>query len=237
MSDDEPLRIALVAEGPTDRIVLDAALSSILGDRRYILRLLQPEDSLAFAPPSASSGRGKGWGGVCLWCRNTHQRGGGTLRQDLVFETYDLLIVHLDADVAGCRYSDCGLPDDVGDLPCDEPCPPPSTTVDRLRCVILRWVGETELPPHTVLCIPSKSTETWVVAALFPDDKEMQRKGWECHPNPATRLAAQPKSDRLKKTEMNYRGIQDRLAAEWPRVCSLLGEAERFSEAVRNSVR
>ena len=44
----ESLRIALVAEGPTDRIVIEAALKAILGERTFVLTQLQPEGSIAF---------------------------------------------------------------------------------------------------------------------------------------------------------------------------------------------
>ena len=44
----DPIRIALVAEGPTDGIVIGAAIGSILGTKPFILKQLQPEESLAF---------------------------------------------------------------------------------------------------------------------------------------------------------------------------------------------
>ena len=39
------LRIGLVAEGKTDLIIIEAALQSILGDRSFLITLLQPETS------------------------------------------------------------------------------------------------------------------------------------------------------------------------------------------------
>ena len=53
-----PLRVAVVAEGPTDKIVIEAVIFRIFGDRAFILRQLQPEESEAFTP------LGTGWGGV-----------------------------------------------------------------------------------------------------------------------------------------------------------------------------
>src|SRR2546427_644380 len=93
----EPLRVALVAEGPTDKVVLESALISILGGRSFILKQLQPEESLPF-------GRvGTGWVGVYRWCRQTVARSGGPLRNDVLYLAYDLIVLHLDADVAGKR--------------------------------------------------------------------------------------------------------------------------------------
>jgi hypothetical protein len=53
-----PLRIALVAEGPTDAVVIEAALRAILGERSFLLKQVLPEDSSAFGP------MGTGWVGV-----------------------------------------------------------------------------------------------------------------------------------------------------------------------------
>ncbi|MGI8601854.1 MAG: hypothetical protein ACR2OZ_02525 [Verrucomicrobiales bacterium] len=233
----EVLRIALVAEGYTDKVVLSAAIGAMLGDRPFVLRLLQPVESLPLESAEPYTGMGKGWGGVYLWCREAVRRSGSRLRDDaLLFLEYDLLILHLDADVAGKHYSDYEIEDAADDLPCEEACPPPSATTDRLRTVLLRWVGEVEIPPRTVLCTPSKSCEAWVVAALFPDDKEMEKSGWECHPNPEKRLSVQPKDQRLRKTEREYNSAEDRLAEEWPRVSKQLSEAARFASEFSNQL-
>ena len=59
------LRIALVAEGETDKVVVGAAIAALVGDRSYVLRLLQPEDSLALGPVAPFTGlKSGGWGGV-----------------------------------------------------------------------------------------------------------------------------------------------------------------------------
>lgn len=38
----DPLRIALVAEGPTDAVVIEAALRSMLGGRPFVLKQVFP---------------------------------------------------------------------------------------------------------------------------------------------------------------------------------------------------
>jgi hypothetical protein len=93
---------------------------------------------------------------------------------------------------------------------------------------MLSWLGETELPPRTVLCTPSKSTDAWVMAACFPGDKEMAKKAWECHPNPAARLGQQPKQYRISKTHADYEKRKPELQARWPYVAAKLSEAARF---------
>lgn len=232
----EPLRIGLVAEGITDKLVIQAAIENLLGGRRFILRLLQPEESLPLGLSAPSLSQGKGWGGVYLWCQGLRQRNGGRLDGDILFSAYDILIMHLDADVAGKNYSDCEIEDSTGDLPCEEACPPPAATTNRLRSVLLRWLGELSVPANTVFCTPSKSCETWVIAALFPDDTVMIRKGWECHPNPESRLGTKPKAVRLKKSKAGYEAIQNRISAAWPRLQADLSEAGRFSNEFVSAV-
>jgi hypothetical protein len=194
----EPLRVALVGEGPTERVVIEAALASILRERPFILKQLQPEESLPFGAI------GTGWVGVYRWCRQAVARSGTSLRQDILYRADDLLLLHLDGDVADECYADGGIVEAIQDLPCSAPCPPPAASTNPLRAVLLRWVGEPEVPPSTVLCTPSKSTEAWVVAALFPEDLAVER-GIECWANPDGRLSQQPVERRIRKFDADFR--------------------------------
>ena len=113
---------------------------------------------------------GAGWPGVYRWCKQAAQRGAGRLSNDaLLFAKYDLLVLHLDADVASKTYEEGSVAADVQDgaLPCELGCPPASATTAALRSVLLSWCGEGGTPNRTVTCIPSKNTEAWVLAALL----------------------------------------------------------------------
>lgn len=222
------LRIALVAEGVTDYEVLNAAIESMLDGRSFVLTLLQPEGSVAFSGGGNAGSFGGGWKGVYRWCLQAKLRSGGKLSDDPLFLGYDLLLLHLDADVAGEDPPNNLAPELVGVLPCEQPCPPPSATTDALRKVILTWVGETKTPHKTVLCTPSKSTEAWVMAACFPNDKQMAKQGWECHPNPESRLGQQTKRKRFAKNQYDYSTRNSELRNGWPSVVARLTEARRF---------
>jgi hypothetical protein len=217
----ELLRVALIGEGATDKVVLQSALSSRLGDRSFIFRQLQPEESQPFGPI------GTGWPGVYKWCREAVVRNHGSLRNDVLYKTYDILILQLDADVAENKYSQGGIREVLKDLPFSEPCPPPSATTNRLRNVLLRWVGETNVPPKTVLCTPSKNMEAWVIAALFPRDKVVL-KGIECWPHPEKRLGQQPARQRIQKRHEDYENRSKELQSAWPSLALNLTEAQRF---------
>ncbi len=95
----ELLRIAVVTEGPTDAVVLKAAIGAIVGDRPFMMTQLQPDDSVALL--GSAGPHGGGWKGVGRWCLQTLERNGGRIHDDLLFTQHDLLIIHLDADVAG----------------------------------------------------------------------------------------------------------------------------------------
>lgn len=227
----DTLRIALIAEGVTDYEILHAAIEAMLGDRSFVLTLLQPEGSIAFTGGGNAGTFGGGWKGVYRWCIQAVQRSEGRLRDDPLFLGQDLLLLHLDADVAGEDPAKCPIdpiPELAGILPCEQTCPPPTATTNSLRAVILSWIGETQIPPKTILCTPSKSTEAWVMAAFFPLDKEMIRHGWECHPKPERRLGQQPVRVRFAKNQWDYAERKSSFQQSWPSVVASLSEARRF---------
>lgn len=232
-----PVRVALIAEGKTDGIVLDAAISAILRNHPFVLTLLQPEDAAASAP--FGQPRPGGWSGVYRWCREVVERS-NRLRDDVVVGAYDVVILHLDADVAASTYEAAHIGDapDPGNLPCDSGvCPPASATTDPLRAVLLGWAGEMDVPRGVVLCTPSKSTEAWVLASLYPQDAKRSGNGFECIPRPDRLLQAKPATERLvrsgKKDYERYRTRKDDLAAGWTTVAEFCSEAVRFSHNFR----
>jgi hypothetical protein len=222
----DPLRVAIAAEGPTDVIVVGSILRSVLGNRPFVLTQLQPEGSVAFGT------RGGGWGGVYKWCKASAQRGLGRMSQDaLVFANFDALVLHVDADVASCAYEEANIVPEESDLslPCEEPCPPPAASVDRLRNVILSWCGETAVPSRTTLCVPSKNTEAWVLAMVVPQDPLVTSGTLECNPDPAGRFSQQKAAVRFKKAQRDYKDRADAMTTSWPALIA----SGRVSQAIR----
>ena len=223
------IHIATAVEGPTDGIVLLAILKALQPDNvEFVRHPLQPEESAAFH--SSSSGKlGGGWGGVYRWCRQSAGEGGGSVSGSSVLWGHDLLIVHVDADVAGMTYASAHIQDaPCEDLPCEEPCPPAEHTTNALRGVVLNWLGERECPPRIVLCTPSKSTEAWVLAAVRPEHNVVRQDDWECRSNPERQLGTLPKSRRFEKSKHDYQRIEGDLTTAWPLVSARLTEAARF---------
>ena len=229
----EPLRIAVVVEGPTDSIVLHAILDSVLADTEFEFQTLQPEESLAFE--SVHSGKtGVGWVGVYRWSRQSACEGGGSVSGSSALLFHDVVIIQVDADVADKTYGSGEVQDPpcLDDLPCKKPCPPPDATTNALREVMLIWLGEPSCPSKVVLCTPSKSMESWVVAALCPNNGVVQRDNWECHRDPELQLATLPKGIRFRKRQDDYRCRRIAMAGAWPNVSARLTEAARFEREI-----
>ena len=219
----EPLRIAAAVEGPTDAIVLEAILKALLRDADFVFQTLQPEGSAAFGST------GVGWVGVYRWSRQSASEGGGSVSGCSALSNHDLLIVHVDADVAGRTYASGNIQDAPRqDLPCEAPCPPPCETTNALRAVVLNWLGEHECPPQVVLCTPSKSIEAWVLAAIWPEGNVVRQDDWECRPNPEGQFTALPMHLRFRKRPDDYRRKQGDIKQAWPQVSARLTEAVRF---------
>lgn len=223
------LRIALVAEGPTDYEVIQAALKAVLS-QPFVMVQLQPEATQGIT--------GTGWCGVLKWLQAAQQRHNGSLDTDPTLVGFDLLIIHLDVDVASRQYADCGaLIEDIapqnnwGILPCAQPCPPISNTVVPLFNVIRSWLGQATPGDRTLFCLPAQSSDTWLAAAILPSSHPLFTDG-ECNLTLESKLAQLPKNDRIRKTAREYRRHTPRITEQWEQVKQICTQAERFESLV-----
>ena len=223
------LRVAIIAEGPTDEIIISAALKAIL-TRPFVPNLIQPEPTR----PQF----GGGWCGVLKWCADFAARGFPSLEEDPTLSLYDLFVIQLDADVADFSYADggVGLPQVAQQegwemLPCSHPCPPPEGAVNNLKPVLLSWLHIPAIGDRTVLCIPSKSSEAWLASAVYPANHGLMA-GIECSLDMAGRLAQLPKGRRIKKTAREYRNHEKTVEAAWPAVRRMCTRADAFHQEI-----
>lgn len=217
------LRIALVAEGPLDRVIIEAALKAIIPGP-FILTLLQPEPT----EPRPTNG----WCGVLKWCQQFAARAQANLEMDPTLAGFDLYVIHLDADVADQSYADGGhavAQASTGwpPLPCSLPCPPAADSVNELRKRLIAWLGLVDLGPQTVMCVPSKASEAWLAAGVLEEDHELLDT-LECNPSVARRLQALPKQDRIRKSQLEYQNHASTLTRNWARVMRACTQAQRF---------
>jgi len=221
------LRVALVAEGPTDRVVIEAALKAILA-RPFTLALLQPESTRPLL--------GGGWCGVFKWCREFAARSHLSLESDPTLPGFDLFVIHLDADVADMRYADGGAPVEeaaqgMPPLPCSHPCPPPARTVDELRQRLLAWLGIARLGPKTALCVPSKAVDAWLAAGVL-DPPHPLLEDIECSFKVESNLASLPKAQRIHKTRREYQARASTITDSWTAITARCSQAARFGAEV-----
>jgi hypothetical protein len=220
------LRVALVAEGPTDGVVIEAALKALL-PRPFVLTQLQPE--------STRPKIGTGWGGVLRWCADFATRRHARLEDDPTLTGFDLFVIHADADIAEAAYPD--VSEEVADLakeqgwpvlPSQLPCPPASGSADTVRGCLRAWTGLHAPGPKTILCVPSKAVDAWLAAACLNDGHPLLTNV-ECNRNVEATLANLPMATRIKKTMREYRAKQPQIASSWARVRTRCTQAERFS--------
>lgn len=208
------LRIGMIAEGPTDAMVVEQLLGIFL-NKAFTLQVLQPDlsmtDGLGSYGPS-----GTGWKGVKRWCEKIKENPGF---QNFVTSTppYDLFIVQLDADVA--RESE---------ISCAQPCPPAQDTVEALKQIILGWLGEGSVKPPTVLMVPADNLEAWLLAYLTDDEKY---EPIECVIKPDQVIARKP--FKIKKSIRSYRvDVLPYLQDNWEKIKLKCEQARKFEEDV-----
>ena len=221
------LRVALVAEGTTDRVIIESALKAILSTP-FTLALLQPEPT----HPKP----GGGWCGVFKWCRAFAARTQTSLESDPTLPDFDLFVIQVDADVAEDNYAAGGeelaaAAQGLPSLPCSKPCPPPADTADEVRTRILAWLGLSKVGPKTVLCVPSKASEAWLAAGLC-DEPHRILNGLECNLNLEAQLKSLPLKQRIKKNVREYSAHSVRMARQWDKVTSRCSQAQRFATEV-----
>jgi hypothetical protein len=231
------LRIGLVAEGKTDLVIIEAALKAVLSEQTFVLTLLQPETSDPFG---GAGPHGGGWGGVYKWCRQLVSMQEPVAGNSSLFG-YDLILIHVDADVTGFDYHSANIDEGLDDLPCSQPCPPAADSVDALRRVVAGWLdqpnGETP-SARWVFCNPAMCSEAWLVTALYRDSVPAILNDIECNRNLENWLGARPRQEGKlissgKKLTPAYRRMASTITASWAEIRAVCTQADRFDNEVR----
>jgi len=230
------LKIGMIVEGPTDALVLQAGMTAFL-KVPFTVRALQPQ-----VPPGSS---GTGWSGVYRWCRQVASFQSETLSDNPILQNLDLIIIQIDADVAGMSYADAGIHEPVlNDLPCKKPCPPASDTVDLLFRVVQGWLSPTMPGDSGVICVPSKYIEAWVAAGVYSQTDPELMDDIECSDailayfqnKPARERLIRSKDGKPKKITRRYLGISESLTKEWENITRYCPQAGLFQKAVEDSM-
>ena len=228
------LNIGVVVEGKTDTIVLEAALKSIL-DKPFILNQLQPEESDAFAHGGHGI-TGGGWGGVYKWCRQIATTGYTSFIANPLFNKFDALIIHLDADVTESNYSDYGITDPpTHNLPTND-----NSVKQRaysLHMILLSWLEHAKKDKKAIFCIASWCTETWVAVAIYGrvdstllNNVEENKNIYQyMYQKPASQRLLRIKNGKEKKLSSKYTEISSDITNNWAFVKQYCSSAAVFS--------
>lgn len=231
------MKIGTIVEGPTDRLLLKAIVDEICpGEHEYLD--LQPADV-----GESFGERGSGWKGVRRFCIDIWQQLSANVADFIIDYQLDLLIIHIDADVAIERDLQEGLASTVKDLL--QPCPPITLTTAKLREVVAKWLNlerADQLPARIVLAVPAQDSENWVFAALFPEDTLCKSHDYECihrstsqqHPAYLLTLAnygriLRRKEGKIKKSRRSYQQILPHGVSAWDKVCAACSQAQAFN--------
>src|SRR5580692_2874819 len=214
----EPRIAALVCEGQTDVPILRAVLQEVWPALEEV-RCLQPElDETDRAKGPA------GWSQVRTWCEAHANDLDEVLEPDLG-DRIDLLVIAIDMDIA----IEAGIADPSHDVGLYE--------TSRLRDTMSEWLNtdeRTNLPGAVVLSTPVRAIEAWIIAALFPKEKAVERIA-----NPAHwlmekgKLRKSPRDGEPWKELYIYQDtFASRVAQRLKYVRTVCAEAERTLHAV-----
>jgi hypothetical protein len=238
------LKIGIIAEGPTDMLVIKEIVNNLIADQyEFICTLIQPQCSAAFE--QLNTELGTGWSGVCRCLLEMKKQSNGKFNQHTRVNHFNILIIQLDVDVTRQSYEDGHLSHIDDNLPCPpiscplsprqrNQCPSncdiPRQRANAIRQVVLNWIDNCP-PQHLVFCTPAQAIEAWVFAAFFPNDALIRRNKLECTEVPERLLKSKPKQKRIEKTVKDYREkVVNNFCSRWSKVRKNCSEAERFSQ-------
>ncbi len=222
------LRIGFIVEGRTDYEVLKAVTLRFTDGQDFVAVRIQPPDD-AVANDQGEFGGGRK--GVRSWCTKVGEDGGPFASS--AFENFDVLVIHVDADVA--REDELVLFDLARD------CPPPAASCDRVRAYFLGLLGPGESLARVVMCVPSQNMEAWVFAALHPTEVSSYAP-FECRNKPETLLIGRPqrlvrsKDGTAKKDTRRYRVEAHSIAQGWAEAAAACTQAARYEAEMKGAL-
>ena len=155
------MRIGVIVEGKTDWIVFERLVPALCPGS--VPTLIHPKQD------ELEAGKSTGWTEVRKWFQEKRQH----LLLLIQLGGDDLLIVHMDGDVA---------PDDC------KPCRPDAEAQwQAVSTRALSWTGLVRWPERVVLAICLQQLEAWICAAL--DDGQAQDARLECCAAPERQIA------------------------------------------------
>ena len=236
--------IGVVCEGNRDYDMIKRTIRSFCHEDLQFL-FLQPSDQFGMD-------NGGGWKGVVRWCREHADDLYDYL--NVTTPIVDLLVVHMDADVARCEKEIyCSLADVSCDgvdredpLNCaiarDKNCPqvlPPNSVCDgtpEQRIVLLeeylKKYLNTDERVRYIVTIPCDATDAWIIAAFGDEVSDMERLD-----NPWGYISRKKyyhgiRTTGHKKHKRTYDPMITKVCENWERVKETCPQALRFETGI-----
>lgn len=222
------MNVGIVAEGPRDFDVF-VEVMDYLSPNTFSFFPIQPNVS----ETEGFGSYGAGWKGVIKWCEQFTDSNKIGEYINLFIPKLDILIIHVDADIARETEINCYCePIDV------------QKTVDNLKELINDKLDDSKTDSPIIFCIPSDNTEAWILCAYAPELHNPPEEILEGIQKPDYHLANKPlsllkkKNGKPKKSEVKYRDeLIPKLLQEWNNVRVKCTQAEKFSNDVLSSLR
>lgn len=227
------IRVGIVAEGPTDQLLIRGIINAEFPDISFVFTNISPtEDELL----SGIKPEGFGWGGVYKVCKHLNEKRALLQAAGVAF---DVLVIHLDGDVMLLSYNSAKLdPEPLdGELPCYEMTGSIESNCEKLQEVLLSWgIGD---DPGIVCCIPYINTDVWAGYILYDAHREFLSERLTEEELDSFLLQRSKKERRLirmhgsqvKKDTRVYREVSDMISTELlHEMCKRFGQLNMFCE-------
>lgn len=230
------LTIGIVTEGNSDFMLLEPLINMLLKAEHDYIRL-HPETKFGV--------RERGWQGVRAWCQMmTREFEKLSIFLNGAIPKLDLLVIHLDADVANA-------------INCEYPCPPAKDSCDAIAQSVMNWLGNPAIEEPVVLCIPAQNTEAWILAADNPQtpsayhnppekyleclskpDMIISNQAYKPHPLLKTRRKKEngKKVKKANKNPKDYAQLIPKVLENWEQVKLICPQAAQFEEELKEKI-
>ena len=232
--------IGIVCEGDRDYEMLKSVIGCFF-EEEYRTLFLQPN-------PEFGTDNGNGWKGIIRWCQNRASDMYQYLKD--IVPSIDLLIIHMDADVARCEKEiycpniqvDCneqGTEDFLNcsvkkEKECLQVLPPnavcdgtPQGRVEYLNRFIYKIIGDDERI-CSVVTIPCDATDAWIVAAYEDgmDEVEQLDSPWDLISHGKCYHGI--RIPKRKQSRIPYGKMIDKVCDRWQKIKQKCPQALKF---------
>ena len=230
-------RVGIIAEGITDIYLIEGILTCAFPARRFVFQQISPTAG------ELSTGRkaeGFGWRSVYQACCELAPR---LEILNACGKSLDLLVIHLDCDVAGATYQQANIETERQNLPCAEPGDSVALAGETLQQVVCDWIGTAEDEASAIaFCLPFINTEAWAGYLIYPEyrqkftEQSTEREIYQWllaignrKANKSKQLLRQ-KDGRVRKVTRNYRRMMDDVTMnDWITLKTDYLQAKRFA--------